>query len=77
MSAEARVGFYEYVTQRVSVGDSSERERGEVLVTLRVERQLARWLRAFGEYEFEQVLANDDIEEYSVNVVTAGLMWEF
>ena len=77
ISAEARVGFYEYVKQRVSDDDDSERERGEVLVILRVERQLARWLRAFAEYEFEQVLANDDIEEYSVNVVTAGLMWEF
>jgi hypothetical protein len=76
ISGEARVGYYDYVIQRVG-GDGPVRERAELRFIARVERQFTGWLRAFGEYEFEQTLANQDIEEYSVNVVTAGLMWEF
>jgi hypothetical protein len=76
ISAEAKAGYYDYVIQRVD-GDGPVRQRAELRFIARVERQFTNWLRGFSEYEFEQTLANQDIEEYTVNVVTAGLMWEF
>jgi len=77
LSAEARLAFYKYVTQQASPTDSSTRERAELGCHLRVERELLTWLRLFADYEYEQVLSNQSFEEYSVNTVTAGLMWEF
>ena len=77
IAAEVKLAFYDYAKQRVSLTDRSVRERTEVGFNLRCEKELTRWLRLFAEYDYERIFSNRTIDEYSVNVASAGLMWEF
>jgi hypothetical protein len=77
VSAEGKVSRYDYAKQRVSLTERSARERTELGFNLRGEKQLAKWVRLFAEYEYEKILSNQTLEEYSVNVVNGGLTWEF
>jgi hypothetical protein len=77
VSGEARWAYYDYPVQTVSGPGSPTRQRTEVLFNLRGERQIARALKIFAEYEHERVSSNLSIDEYTVNTVNAGIDWEF
>ncbi len=77
VSAESRVGHYDYLTQTVSETDPSKRRRTEWSAALRVERRAGKHLTLAAGFEHEETLSNDVWETYSVNTVTGTLRWEF
>ena len=77
VQAEVKLAHYDYTHQTVSATDPTLRDRSEVGFNFRCEKKVARFLRIFGEYSYEQTMANRMIEEYTVNTVSGGLNWEF
>jgi hypothetical protein len=74
---EAKLAYYYFPVQTVSDVDDSNRQRVEAILSLRSELALTRFVKLFAEYEFEQVESNLSLEEYTVNTVRGGLIWEF
>ena len=74
---EVRTYEYQYDTQTVSVNNSSNRHRTEFSFRARVEKKFGRHLQAYTEYEYERVSTNIDSEEYDVNTILAGVMFDF
>jgi hypothetical protein len=72
-----RLSFYDYRLQTASPFDLGRRERLEWSLDTRVERRLARFVKVHLGWEREETFSNLTLDEYSVNVVTAGLDWEF
>jgi hypothetical protein len=72
-----RLSFYDYRLQTASPFDGGRRERLEWSLEARVERRLARFVKVHLGWEREETFSNLTLDEYSVNVVTAGLDWEF
>ena len=75
--AEAGYLYYLYDVQTASPPHDGNRKRDEWFLRLRVERVLTRWLRAYGEVEREQTRSNIDLEDYTINTIVAGLLWEY
>ncbi len=75
--AEAKLADYRYDVQTVSPNDLTKRKRQEFLLNLRAEKHLTKFLGLFAEYEREQTFSNLTIDEYTVNTVSGGLLWEF
>jgi len=77
ISAEARLSRYRYPVQTVSDTDLRKRERKELTLALRAERQLARHVRLYAQYDYERTDSNASLDEYAVNTVSGGVMVEF
>ena len=77
ISAEARLSHYRYPVQTVSDTDLRKRERTELTLALRAERQLARHVRLYAHYDYERTESNAALDEYTVNTVSGGVMVEF
>ena len=77
LSADVRFSHYAYPIQTLSLTDPTKLGRWEATATLRCERRLADWLKLFAEYEHTRVESRASFEEYSVNTVTSGVIWEF
>lgn len=77
ISAEGKASHYDYAVQTVSASSSEKRRRNELAVTVQAERQLTKWLRLVGSYEYELALSNITIEKYSVNTISGSLQWSF
>jgi hypothetical protein len=65
---------YDYVNQRGLSGLG--RRLSEVTVSVRVEQQIYRRVKAFAEYEHEWVSATDNSDRYRATTFFAGLEWE-
>jgi hypothetical protein len=74
---EARLAYYQFPVQTVSEMDQHRRRRTDIRFTARAERQLARYVRLYAQFEHEQTRSNDPFDEYSVNTVGGGLSFEF
>jgi hypothetical protein len=77
LSAEARYAHYRYPVQTVSDTDSSKRSRSEVTVAVRGERQVAKHVRLYAQYDYERTESNAAFDEYTVNTVSGGVAVEF
>lgn len=77
VQARARLSWYRYDVQLSDENPGERRERLVPQALLRVTRTLNPALRLFAEYEFEQADSNLSYDAYTVNVVSAGLEWEF
>jgi hypothetical protein len=77
LQAEARLTGYDYTLQTVSLTDLSRRKRSELLLGLRCERKIVKFLKIFADYSYEQTRSNRTTEQYAVNTVSGGLNWEF
>lgn len=77
VQARGRVSWYQYAVQMSDENPGELRDRLVTQASLRAGRTLRRSLRVFAEYEFEQALSNLSYDAYKVNVVSAGLEWEF
>lgn len=77
VQARGRVSWYRYDVQLSDEDPGERRERLVPQAALRITRTLNRSLRAFADYEFEQAQSNLSYDSYTVNVVSAGLEWEF
>jgi len=77
VQARGRISWYQYDVQLSDEDPGEFRERLVTQANVRATRTLQRSLRAFAEYEFEQAGSNLSYDAYTVNVVSAGLEWEF
>ena len=77
ITAEARLSHYRYPVQTVSDTDLRKRERRDLTLALRGERQLAKHIRIYAQYDYEQTESNAALDEYTVNTVSGGVMVEF
>lgn len=75
LSAEGRATQYRYPVQLGS--DLARRRSTELLLTVRCERRLTRYLKLSAEYEYNRVFSNLEPERYTVNTVKGGLLWVF
>jgi hypothetical protein len=77
--AEARLSNYRYPVQTVSDDDLDprKRRRSELTVTLRGERQIAKHVRLYAQYDYERTDSNAAFDEYTVNTVSGGVAVEF
>jgi hypothetical protein len=46
-------------------------------LALRVERRIYKTFKVFGNYDYERVLSNESDNQYTYNIVSGGLSWEF
>jgi hypothetical protein len=77
VSGELRGSQYDYGVQPANPGEAAKRDRTELGVFLRGEKKLFQFLRAYAEYEREVVHSNSEGEDYTLNQVKGGLLWEF
>lgn len=77
LSAEARLSHYRYPVQTVSETDSSKRRRSDLTLSLRGERQVAKHVRLYAQYDYERTDSNAALDEYTVNTVSGGVVVEF
>ena len=77
ITAEARLSRYRYPVQTVSDTDLRKRERKDLTLALRGERQLAKHIRLYAQYDYERTESNVVLDEYTVNTVSGGVMVEF
>ena len=72
-------GVYDYDVQVAGFTDTSYflRRKMTLLLNCRVEKQLSRKLKVFGEVENERSQGNEDDDKYRVNRVFGGLSWDF
>jgi len=76
-SAEARFAYYHYPVQTVSDTDSRKRHRTDLTLSLRGERQIAKHIRLYAQYDYERTDSNAALDEYTVNTVSGGVAVEF
>lgn len=77
VTAQARVGFYDYVTQTVSATDPSPRQRTLVTASLRAEKKLTKHWRIHAAYHYDRSLSDLDFDDYAANMVMGGVGFEF
>jgi hypothetical protein len=77
VSGEASVMHYGYEVQTVSETDLTQGRRDELLLNVRVEKELLKHVRAYAQYEREEVFSNLELDQFTVNTVTGGVLWEF
>jgi hypothetical protein len=75
--SEARIAYYHWDSQRIAEPESPIRHKTYVRMNFRGEKNLTRSLKLFAEYEYERAISNLDIDQYTVNTISAGLNWEF
>jgi hypothetical protein len=77
VTAMASFQYYDYPHQTADDPALDKLYETGVTLNLHVERNVTKWLKLFAEYEFEHTFSNDSVEEYAVNTVKGGLLWEF
>lgn len=74
---QGRVTYLNYDLQQSDENLGDNRVRGAVAGGIRCERQIIEAVRLFVEYEHEQTDSNLSYDNYGVNLVSAGIDWEF
>src|SRR6185436_2352753 len=77
LRAEVRFAGYHFGTQTAQPGGFERRERRDLAGLLRAEAPVAKHLKVFAQYDYEQTFSNLALDEYHVNTVSAGVMVEF
>jgi hypothetical protein len=77
ITAEARLSHYRYPVQTVSDTDLRKRERSDLTLALRGERQITKHIRLYAQYDYERTDSNSALDEYTVNTVSGGVAVEF
>jgi hypothetical protein len=77
ITVEARLSDYHYPVQTVSDTDLRKRKRTDLTLSLRGERQIAKHIRLYAQYDHERTDSNAALDEYTVNTVSGGLAVEF
>jgi hypothetical protein len=77
LRAEVRFAAYHFDTQTAQPGGFERRERRDLSGLLRAEAPVAKHLKVFAQYDYEQTFSNLALDEYHVNTVSAGVIVEF
>jgi len=77
LQGRIKFSYYDYTIQTVSNTNTALRNRTDVILNLRGDRQLTKAIKLYGAFEHERVISNRSIDQYRVNVVSGGVDWEF
>ena len=77
IKGEARYSFYQYDREHITDLQSPIRHKTYLRFNLRAEKNLTKSIKIFGQYEYERAFSNLDIDQYTLNSISAGLDWEF
>lgn len=77
VTAQARLGYYDYGTQTVSATDPALRRKTMISLVLRAERKLAKHLIAHASYGWDRSISNLDFDDYQASTVIGGLALTF
>jgi hypothetical protein len=77
ITAQVRVGYYDYATQTVIATDNSPRERTWITASLRAEKKLTSHWRLHAAYYFDRSRSDLDFDDYRANMVLGGVGYEF
>ncbi len=77
ISGQVRLVRYDYPVQKASLFTLDLYDRTEVTASVRGEVKLAKGIKWFAEYLFEQNLSNQYFSEYRANTVQTGVNWDF
>lgn len=75
--AEVRAAHYDFLNQTIDPGTNDKRARDLLTFRLRAKRKIWNEVSGFVEYEHEQSFANQTIDNYHVNTISAGTVWQF
>jgi hypothetical protein len=73
----AAVAHYYYPLQNVDIATRLRWHKTGLVLNLRGEKHLARWLKLFTEYEYEHSISNRTLDDYGVNTISGGVQWDF
>jgi hypothetical protein len=74
---QGKISYYAFLHQTATDLDQDERRKTLVGADVRGEKQVWRGLKLFATYEYEQSVANRPVDQYQVNIVAGGVIWEF
>jgi hypothetical protein len=74
---QARASHFRYATQTVSATDADARRKTMLNITLRIERKLAKHLKAHASYSWDRSISNLDFDDYAASTVMGGLAVQF
>ena len=77
ITALASFQYYDYPYQTADDPALDKLYETGFTLNLHVEKHLTKWLGLFAEYEFEHTFSNDSVEQYAVNTIKGGLLWDF
>lgn len=73
LSAQARLGWYDYPVQPVSPTDPELREKTLLSAGIRGQTALSKRWKVYAQYSRDQSLSNLAFDDYSANTVSAGV----
>jgi hypothetical protein len=77
VTAQARLGYYEYATQIVSATDEALRRRTMLRLALRAERTLTKHLKAHVGANWDRSFSSLEFDDYKAAAVSGGLAFAF
>jgi len=77
IKGSAGVSYYNFPVQTTDVPPNPTLHLTVLNVTLGLERRIYKALKVFGQYEYERDLSDESDSQYTVNIVSGGLSWEF
>jgi hypothetical protein len=78
IKATAGVSYYDFPVQPAEATSPSPTLCITTLnLALRAERRIYKSLKLYGAYEYERALSNQAESQYTVNLVSTGMSWEF
>ena len=76
-SVGASVSHYDYESQPVSTADPTARTKTALSINARLEKNLHRRFKVFGNYGHDRSLSNLSVDQYEANTFSAGFDWQF
>jgi hypothetical protein len=77
IQADAKLTYYHYDIQPISLEESSLRRKTLIQASVRAEKNVRKSLKIFVGYEYERSLSNLSFDAYRANTVFGGIDWEF
>ena len=74
---QGKASLYTFQHQAATATNQDDRYKTLVGADIRGEKRVWLNLKLFASYEYEQSLANRPVDEYRVNTVAGGAIWEF
>ena len=77
ISAQIKVGYYDYSMQRVGAANGAVRNKTSVTFNVHAEKHLTRTLKVFANFDRDRSVSNMPFDNYVANTMSAGIDWEF
>jgi hypothetical protein len=76
-SAQARAGYFDFLSQPLSTTDLEVRKKTLLAASLRADKSLGKGWKIFASYAYDRSLSNLTSDQYQANTASAGLEFHF